>query len=63
MEFSKQEMITKYDYDGNGRQSRQSGRGTTFSNDGFENYTAGTIEQTYEPVPPLTVEAPRQFKI
>ncbi|MBI2119154.1 MAG: hypothetical protein HYT97_05960 [Elusimicrobia bacterium] len=42
-----QEMWTKYDYDADGKQTGQSGRGNTVSDDGFGNYTAGIIEQVY----------------
>src|SRR3989338_5994737 len=46
--WSKQEVTTTYTYDANGVLSTQSGSGNTFSNDGFDNYTRGSITQTFE---------------
>src|SRR3989338_4286694 len=46
--WSKQEMTTTYSYDDNGKQDGQRGSGKTASNDGFDNYTAGTIQQKFD---------------
>src|SRR3989338_9980269 len=49
--WNKQEMLTTYDYYANGQQKAvggQSGHGVTFSNDGFGNITAGSVEQIFE---------------
>ncbi|MBI2119152.1 MAG: hypothetical protein HYT97_05950, partial [Elusimicrobia bacterium] len=48
--WSKQELITMYEYDAsNWKQIGQSGYGVTLSNDGFNNYTVGTVKQEYVP--------------
>ena len=44
-----EKIESRYEYDEGetGQQLRQSGRGATLNYDGFEGYTAGTIEQNF----------------